>query len=355
MTKSAKERRKERRERLAQRHKEAYQRKDSWGASTGIFKSPLPEGVTMWKCGEGEHMVDIIPFVAGDKIPLPDKPGEESYILDVWAHSNVGPGDARYICLARTLEEACPVCEEQDRMRDSEEYDDEEIKALNPSRRAIYNIICRDNPKEEAKGIQVWEIAHWFMAKHLDERSKKPKGGGYVYYTLLDEGKTVYFKRKGTSQKGTEFLAHDFLDRDPLDEELVDKAHALDQLIAWPEYEEVYNAFHKKPPSEEETPPDADEPEDEGARGEPEPSESEPPSSDEEPEEGKSEPEGAEEDDSQPGKLECPGGGKFGIDFEELEHCKKCEVWDPCDEAYTAYKKRKEEKKPALVGRRGKE
>ncbi len=167
----AKDRRKRMRDKLAKRHQEAYDRKDSWGASTGIFKSPMPEGVTMWKCAEGEHMVDIVPFVAGDKIPPPDKPGEESYILDVWAHSNVGPGDARYICLARTLEEACPICEEQDRMRDSEEYDDQEIKDLNPSRRAIYNIICRDSPKEEAKGIQVWEIAHWFMAKHLDERS----------------------------------------------------------------------------------------------------------------------------------------------------------------------------------------
>ena len=343
MSKTAKERRKKQREKLAQRHKEAYDRKDSWGASTGIFKSPLPEGVTMWKCGEGEHMVDIIPFVAGDKIPPPDKPGEDSYILDIWAHSNVGPGDARYVCLARTLEAACPVCEEQDRMRDSDEYDDEEIKALNPSRRAIYNIICRDSPKEEAKGIQVWEIAHWFMAKHLDERSKKPKGGGYVYYTLLDEGKTVYFKRKGTSQRGTEFLAHDFLDRDPLDDALVDQAHKLDELIAWPTYEEVYNAFHKKPPGEEE-------PEDETEE------EAEPETKEEPPEEEKEEPEEEKEAEPATGELTCLGGGKIGIDFEELEHCKKCNIWDECDTEYTRIRKRREERKkdkPELA-RRGK-
>ena len=73
----AKDRRKRMRDKLAKRHQEAYDRKDSWGASTGIFKSPMPEGVTMWKCAEGEHMVDIVPFVAGDKIPPPDKPGED--------------------------------------------------------------------------------------------------------------------------------------------------------------------------------------------------------------------------------------------------------------------------------------
>jgi len=340
------------REKLAQRHKEAYDRKDSWGASTGIFKSPLPEGVTMWKCGEGEHMVDIIPFIAGDKIPPPDKPGEESYILDIWVHNNVGPSDARFVCLSRTLELPCPICEEQDRMRDSDGYDDDEIKALNPSRRAIYNIICRDSPKEEAKGIQVWEIAHWFMAKHLDERSKKPKGGGYIYYTLLDEeGKTVYFKRKGTSQRGTEFLAHDFIDREePLDENLVEKAHPLDQLIAWPSYDEVYNAFHKKPPKAEEPEPEAAEEQEPEAAEEQEP-EAEKPESAEEPE--PEEPE-AEKPEAE-GELVCPGGGKVGIDFEELEACKKCKIWDECDEEYTRIKKRREEKKkPELARRSGK-
>ena len=64
---------------LLKRTKESYNSKDFAGAGPAYLK-PLPR--PFWKCKEGKHIFDLIPWVASDKYPSPKgeiKPGDIVY------------------------------------------------------------------------------------------------------------------------------------------------------------------------------------------------------------------------------------------------------------------------------------
>jgi hypothetical protein len=247
---------------LQNRHKESYNSKDDSGKFGSIFKSGLPPGFNLWKCSEGEHIIDIIPFLTSSLNPNVTNPGIDwAYWLDVWTHGRIGPTEDAWLCNTRTLKsQKCPVCEFQMELRKIMALDEikndkvlatrleAEIKSYNPSRRGIYNIHVLDTPAEEAKGIQVWEVAHWFMEKYLAELSKIPRGGGYIYFADPDTGKTICFKRQGSGGTNTTYLGHRLMDRQqPIENELIEQTWALSDHIKWPEYEEVFEAFFGLP------------------------------------------------------------------------------------------------------------
>lgn len=326
MAKKKKVSRKERMEQLRKRHKRQVERKDKRGKYKSIFKEGMD--IPFWRCEIGEHLIDVIPYIAGRDIPEVCEKGEYTPRLEVFVHFNVGVNQDAYVCLARTFGQPCPVCEEQNKLRDIGASDDE-IRALEPSRRDIYNIVCRDSSSEEKKGVQVWEVANWFMGKHLEEMSERPKLGGTIVYSDPDEGKSIYFKRKGTGIS-TEYLAHNFGDREePISDEILDSAYTLDELIHWPTYEEVAKAFFGSQyddEEEEEEEIDTSEEEEEDAEAE---------------EEEETEDEGEEDSDNP-----CPHGFEFGADADVHDECDDCNVYDDCLAEQERMEEEEKEEKP---------
>jgi hypothetical protein len=322
--------RKAMREALLKRTQESHERREDSGRFGSIFKD-IP-GLQMWKCGAGEHVVDIIPFVAGENNPT-EKKGDIAYVLEAWVHYGVGVNEDAFICPARTFNKDCPICEYRKQLREEDSEENEElIKSLNPKRRAIYNIVCLDNEKEEAKGVQVWDVAHWFMERHLTPLAKKPKSGGFVLFADPDLGRSISFERKGTGATNTEFLGHKFVDREgSISDEILDAAYCLDEIVAVPEYDELYAAFWGSKGKKE---------------AEEEPEEAEGPEEPEEPEEEVKKPEEEvkkptiaqrrkqREERKQrkqiPSANKCPGGGQFGVDLDTLEYCDDCPLWEEC-------------------------
>ena len=108
-----KERKKSRRELYGQstrkRIKQTYDQSESKGG--GIFKENLPDE-KFWKCKEGDHLVDIIPYFAGGNDPDPEVgEGTDTYKLEVFAHGGIGPNEDMVVCLAKTFNKKCPICE----------------------------------------------------------------------------------------------------------------------------------------------------------------------------------------------------------------------------------------------------
>lgn len=328
-----------RRERLKQdllnRQQETYEQKDSSGRFGDFFneKMTLPK----WVAKEGEHIIDIIPWEIGNNFPTRNypnaKPGGGAHVLDLWVHNNVGPNEDQFICPARNYGRACPICEHTAELK-KEDADDETVKATYPKRRTVYLIICRDSAEEEAKGLQVWQVAHFFMQKHLDEISKKPRGGGYVPFPDPDEGKQIFFKRAGSGATNTSYIAHQFLDREDyiIEDDILDKAPSLDECIHVPTYEELYAAYWGRDINEEKpTKPSAKKEET---------SEEVPYPSEEETQEEVAprarrtrptpEPEPVEKDEAPDNP--CPSGGTFGIDCDKISGCQKCpeDLWQDC-------------------------
>ena len=331
---SAKERRKQIKEQIQQRHEEAYKRKDDSGKFRSIFEQRLPVEKRC-KCGEGDHSYDFIPYVAGPNDPN-TKEGKFAYCLDLFVHRKVGVNEDDYLCLNRNHMGKCPICDYQIKLQKEGEVDEAIIKALNPTRRAIYNVWSHDNSKEEAKGVQIWDVSQWAFDSNLSEQAKKKKGGGFIPFADPDDGKIVSFRRTGMGVTNTKYVAFSFEDRDePIPDEIMDQAMCLDKLIYVPTYEEVAEVFfgeQKEPEKEEKESPRS-------SRREPEPEEKE----EKEPLKRKArEPEPKKEKDVPEEKGNpCPEDFDFGKDFGDFDECDDCEMKKDC-----RAEKRKERKEP---------
>ena len=280
---------------LGYQTEQQYKTRDS-RAFKDIFDPDKIEGITFFKENQGPNFVDIIPFPVGPRHPevcvrKKMQIGQRAYVLEVWRHGNVGPNNDQYICLARTYGKPCPICE----FRQTDEAG-ADSKELVPKRRSIFAIWDR---KAEDKGIQVWEIAHWFMDKQLQSRVINPKTGAKINFSHPSkaEGKHISFDLK-IMGKNREYTGHQFVDRDEgIPKYILDQAPVLDDLIFVPTYEEVEEAFYSSGAGQE------------------------------------SGQESGQEYNEQP-QVEagpaCPWGGVIGEDYMAFNECDQCTIVEVC-------------------------
>jgi hypothetical protein len=314
-------------DRLQEKTKQIYDRGSGSDFKT-IFKPNLGDVIKFFKPKAGQHSVDIVPWEAGAFMP-PDSntpEGDITYLWDGWVHFNVGPQKDSYVCMQKTFKQPCAICDYiKDKSR--EEATPESIKLLKSikaKQRALYYVIVYDTPEEEKKGLQIWNAPHWKMQRILNELSKLPdrggvKVGGMEYFSDPDTGKTVCFKIVG-EQESTDYIGHRLVGREYIiDDKFLIQANErpIDTLILLPEYDDVKAAlfgFGVKPAAPEADIPPMDRPE----RGQPDlplPAEAA--------ELPGGEPAGT------PG-VQCPGGGKFGVDIDQLKECGECAVYEAC-------------------------
>jgi hypothetical protein len=339
----AKRDRKKMAEALEKRTKESSSRKS--GGFVNIFKDDL-EDVNFWRVSEGDHTIDVIPYEVGANDPNVEE-GEFGYVLEVKVHQGIGAAEGSYICLAENYNKPCPVCEHRRTLK-KEGADEDEIKALYPKNRCVYNVVCYDSTKEEEKGVQVWEFSRWFSERLFTKLAKPKRRRGAdtsdrIIFAHPINGKSIEFTREGTGQESTSFYGHSFTDRDyEIDDETLDMAHCLDELIDVLPYDELYEIYWGKPNEETKE----------------EPVEEEEKSPRERKTKRKKEPVEEEEGNK------CPGGGTFGVDIDKLDQCEECNntIWKACARASSDKKEEpkeepkeesKEEPKKATGRRRG--
>jgi hypothetical protein len=335
MSLSAKERRELYKREMVDRHETSYNNKDDSGRFRDIFEPGKKLGVKFFKCSEDDHDIYIVPFITGSQHPTL-KAGHSDFTVTAFVHRGVGVNEDSYICLNRTYGKKCPICEYQAELRENDDASDAEVKALNPTKRSIFNIVCLDTKKEEDKGVQVWDVSHWLFTVPLEELSHKKKGGGEVLYASPDTGKIISFRKKG-SKRNTEFTAFEWKDRDPITDDILDQALCLDELLHIPTYEEVKEAFFEGQKEEAKATEDRDEDTSEK----------------EEKEEVRPKTRltrGADKEEDVPesvGKaIECPGGAVFGIDYNQYEECQTCEVRRDCRDKLDEIEEKKKQEAP---------
>ena len=315
-------------QRLQERTKQVYD-KGSGSDFKTIFKPNLGEDIKFFKPKAGPHSLDIIPYEAGAFDPDPEvNEGDLTYVLSLWTHFNVGPQKDSYVCMAKSFNQPCAVCD-YIKEKQRQEADAETIKllkAIKAKQRALYYVIVYDTPEEEKKGVQIWNAPHWKMQRILNELSKMPerggvKVGGHVSFTDPDDGKTVCFKIVG-EQESTDYIGHRFVDREY---QIADKfliaanARPLDSLLHLPSIDEVKAAlfgFGAKQPA---LPGAAEAPAGESAPPEnPQPEKAEAPTGE------------APVQAPATGDNTCPGGGTFGVDIDQLKGCGDCAIYEAC-------------------------
>ena len=302
---------------LRDRQKANYQNKDTagFGGKRILDVSSLDD--VEWykpKAGKKKNVIDIIPYLVTSKNhPTLDK-DDEDYLLDVWVHKRIGPGEDNFVCLKRTFKQPCPICEEADALKDSG-ADEEVYKALWPKHRCFYNVIDVKNPDE---GIQIFEESFYLFEKEVLDESSTDEDGEYVDFVTLEDGHSVQFRAKEeTFGKATyfKFKNFSFIDRDEIEESILEETYPLDEMLNIPTYEEVKNLYFGIDDEE-----DGDEDNDK-VNEKPEP-------------ERKKKTDKKEKSDKKKSKTKCPHGYDFGEDCEDYGECSDdCEVWEECSKA----------------------
>jgi hypothetical protein len=291
---------------LVKTQEQSFKNKDDRsGAFGSIFvKEKLPENVNIFKCKEGEHVIDVVPWITGEGHPtLP--PGKLSYIVDFWAHMNIGPMNDVIPCNQYMYRKPCAICEYINKQR----LPKDEYTKLKAKRRVVYLVWSHDTIEEERKGLQIFEVSHYFMEANLVVIAQNPKGGGSIVFADPDAGKTIVFSRKGSGASDTKFIGHRFVDREaPIPDHILDQTFPVEacmKLVA--DYDETKELFYKglsSPSSSEQSNPSG---QDNGSMNDP----------------------------GQDGST-CPGNGQFGVDVNKLAECKGCVIWDNCYETSQA-------------------
>lgn len=305
----------EMRDGLLERTKKNYARKEEIGRFVTFFKSDVE--LQFWRPGKGVHIIDILPYVSGSHDPDLKK-GKPTYNLDLLVHQNIGVSNGKYICPIQYGKD-CPICEHQRSLKDVEDYDEDLYKSLFPTRRSVYNVLVYDNDEEENKGVQVWDVAHFYMEKKILSLTKDARTGETINFALPDKnGKSIQFEIITKKDNPPEYLGHRFVDRDyTISKEDQQSVHCLDELIVLKDYDEL-SIIHFGPDTDD----DEDDNKEEtvevrgrhrGRKRTPDVDTNE-----------------DDTDDSDDLQGECPHGGELGVDLDLLEECNNCDVYDLC-------------------------
>jgi hypothetical protein len=326
------------------------------------------------------NLLDFLPY----EITATDRPDIDAGEFDVarrfYVHRGIGADEKTYICPLRTNGKPCPICEHIAKLRKDPDVEEDEIKALYPKERELYNVIDLNNKKE---GVKIFDISTHLFGKKLEEEINEGDEE-LADFADLEGGSTLKirgFKKSWVAPSGAkvEFFETsriDFKDRKDYDESILDDVFNLDEIMIILSYEELEKEYwgvsggpekdtkpakkkgRKKPVEEEEeeeeevddddVDEDEDEPEEEEEESEEEEEEEEE-SDDDEPEEEEEEEE--EEEDS---CSECPHDHTFGVDCNTEDECDDCECWDSCQDEKDRLEEEAKNKKPAKKGKKKK-
>jgi len=238
-------------QKLAERGEQSYRTKD--GASyKGILDAHSTKNIQTGRITAGDKYWSIVPYLCGAQDPEVIsgrmKEGDPTYTVGVYVHKNIGPNNDRYICLARTYGQPCPICEYRNELGRDPDADEELVKSLRTSKYMSYLYYIWDRDAE-AKGVVIYEISGYFFERELQAQAKSARGGGYIPFMSplagSGGGRDIAFKvtMAGTNQDWTgvkfEERQHSIPDH-ILNQAIV----PLDELLHVPSYEEVYEAFY---------------------------------------------------------------------------------------------------------------
>ncbi len=206
----------------------------------------IPDGVDIWQPKKGSHRIDIVPFVAGKGNPYAAV-GELYYERTYYIHRGIGPNNDSYICLAKTFDKPCPICEYRAKRAADPEADDKELKALKPKERQLWLVHDRS---DEGK-VKLWEFSHFLFGELLDmqRRDAEDDERHIAEFDDPDSGSQLKVSFSEEAFDGNSFLKAyniDFRERkEGLPGGLLDHGICLDDLLKEVPYNQLNAIFHQ--------------------------------------------------------------------------------------------------------------
>lgn len=316
-------------------------RKNIEGKKKSNFDYLKTGNTPMYSPVEGRATLNMLSYIVKDKNHMDADPeneiatvGEYWYKKPFLVHKSVGIKNLNFIC-PRTFGKPCPMCEEQQRMRD-DGASKEEIKTLYPQQRSLY-IVDDTSNKEMKEDAYVWDVSDWKFYKPLEEEMEEDE----KYEDFIDpEGKhsvRVRFKKDKFNDK--EFIdvkKVDFVKRkSQFEENQFDSTPNLDKMLIETPYDVIRDTYFgvedeetgdskkkkkskdKKKKEKEAEPKKKDKDKKEKSK-------------DKKKDQGKS---GGTQSSGSTKKLKCPHKHKFGKDHGDFDDCAECKLYKKCGKA----------------------
>lgn len=216
---------------------------------TGGFDRIFKEGFETGKTVEGRNTLRIM---------YATWPGAETYCLEIWSHSNIGPDRQRYLCPRKMGKGNCPICEEYEEAQRNK--DEAAIKELRPWRQMLVWAIDR---KAEKPCPTLFTIGVK-IDKDLAAQAVDPDSGELLHIDDPDHGYDISFLRTGT-KKNTDYSGAAISRRStPLSDDPKQQEEWLDYIADNPlpsvlniqTYEYLERVFHGKAAEKEDSEPE---------------------------------------------------------------------------------------------------
>ncbi len=233
---------------LVERTKQAYEQKDASGKFQPYVNSSIP--LKQWKCTDGQHVIDILPWLATENNFNKFKVNEAVWRAEVHVHFGIGPNENAYVCPNMTLgiKYPCPICEYRAELKKHANYSEKDYKDLAPKWRVVMQIISYD-PPDNGQTVYWWESSHHLSSKKILDIAKSGKGGGFIPFMDPDlKGRHICFRKEGIKDK-TDYVGFVLEAREPGDEipdEILDQTVAIEDYIEILSYEDLELVFYGK-------------------------------------------------------------------------------------------------------------
>lgn len=234
-----------------------------------------PKGVESFNPKKaGNYSLDIIPYkVMKDGVnPYAKKAGMLASERTFFVHRGIGVDNNNFVCLAKTLKKACPICDARKAEQTDPNGDEKLAKSLAPKERQLWNVYDKNEPE---KGVQIWDISFYLFGEALDDRvNNASEDREYEYYADPVDGMTLAVGLKEKTYQGHPYFEAatiDFDKRGPVDKEILAAATNLDDCLIIKTYDELKAIFLQIEEDEPDDDDDTDSSQEEQAEEKPKP------------------------------------------------------------------------------------
>ena len=323
---------------MKNRINENHKKRDDYSMIDKEMVLNIPEGVKLYKASyDKKNKIIILPYPVNTNNDPKVKKGESTYILEYFVHKEVGINKDQFLCMKRTYGKACPICEEIDRLKENYEENEDVIKKLNPSKKAVYNVLdCLD---EKPGKIQIFHASYALFEKEiLEEAKENSKGDDIICFPdPSEDGYYIKFRAKEEKFMGRtypKYKSFEFEKRNKaIPEKILTSVFCLDELLIIPTYDQVKAAFVGDDFDEDdETEEEEDNYFDDVAANETEDEEHDSNGLFEDSEEDNQDDEENGDEEEEEKEKVCSAGHKFGVDTDKKKECVSCKDWEDCTE-----------------------
>lgn len=230
--------------------KDRAEKRESGFESTSI---KIPDGMTFFSFKKsGIYRIDVFPYLVGKGNPFADE-GMYHYERTYFCHRNIGTGQNAYVCLAKTFNKRCPICEHRSQI-ESRGGDQETIKSLKSSERQLWIVKDLNNAEE---GFMLMDQSHYLFGRHIDAKvAAADPEDGYETFFHLEGGKTLKISVTEQSFLGRSYNAASDIEMKPrkqdYDTSIMDDMPCLDDLLVELSYDKLKKIFEAVPGEETE-------------------------------------------------------------------------------------------------------